>query len=143
VFVWELNSQTTVAVENWPESTPVIVIVSARTLALAAANTNNAASEKTVLPNRDMWDSSLLDLERTLARRIRTFGSEMREVAGQLQFSPGVVWRDIKSVFTRGSTSTSHCDKISTALKRKHQTHLRWRKISMSHFIISERSFLI
>jgi hypothetical protein len=52
VFVWELNSQTTVAVENWPESTPETVIVSARTL--AAAKTNSAASEKTNLPNRDM-----------------------------------------------------------------------------------------
>jgi hypothetical protein len=54
VFVWELNSQTTVAVENWPESTPETVIVSARTLVLAVASTNSAASEKTNLPNRDM-----------------------------------------------------------------------------------------
>jgi len=53
VFVWELNSQTTVAVENWPESTPVTVIVSARTDA-AVANTNSAAIEKTSLPNRVM-----------------------------------------------------------------------------------------
>jgi hypothetical protein len=53
VFVWELNSQTTVAVENWPESTPVTVIVSARTDA-AVANTNSAAIEKTSLPNWDM-----------------------------------------------------------------------------------------
>jgi hypothetical protein len=57
VFVWELNSQTTVAVENWPESTPVTVIVSARTVALAAASTNSAASEKTNLPYRDMGSS--------------------------------------------------------------------------------------
>jgi len=33
VFVWELNSQTTVAVENWPESTPTTLIVSALTVA--------------------------------------------------------------------------------------------------------------
>ncbi|HLM24332.1 MAG TPA: hypothetical protein VK274_04705, partial [Pyrinomonadaceae bacterium] len=54
VFVCELNSQTTVAVENWPESTPVTVIVSARTLVLAATKTNSATSEKTTLPDRDM-----------------------------------------------------------------------------------------
>jgi len=53
VFVCELNSQTTVAVEAWPESTPATVIVSARTLA-ALANTKSAASEKTNLLNRDM-----------------------------------------------------------------------------------------
>src|SRR5690349_4510950 len=54
VFVWELNSQTTVAVEAWPELTPEMVIVSARTFVLAAAKTNSAASEKTNLPNRDI-----------------------------------------------------------------------------------------
>src|SRR5215216_6561847 len=58
VFVCELNSQTTVAVENWPESTPVTVTVSARTVA-ALTNTTSAASEKTSLPNRDMRRSSL------------------------------------------------------------------------------------
>jgi hypothetical protein len=56
VFVCELNSQTTVAVENWPDSTPVTVIVSARTVA-ALANTNSAANENTNLPNRDMKTS--------------------------------------------------------------------------------------
>ena len=52
VFVCELNSQTTVAVEAWPESTPEMVMVSARTVAVA--NTNSAANEKTNLLNRDM-----------------------------------------------------------------------------------------
>src|SRR5438045_7794223 len=47
VLVCELNSQTTVAVENWPEPTPATVMVSARTLALAAAITSSAASEHT------------------------------------------------------------------------------------------------
>ena len=32
VLVCELNSQTTVAVENWPELAPTMVMVSARTL---------------------------------------------------------------------------------------------------------------
>src|SRR5689334_4326751 len=59
VFVCELNSQTTVAVEAWPELTPVMVIVSARTVAAALANTSSAANEKTNLPNRDMGRSSL------------------------------------------------------------------------------------
>ena len=54
VFVWELNSQTTIAVEASPEVTPETVIVSARTLVPATANTNSAANEKTNLPNRDM-----------------------------------------------------------------------------------------
>ena len=54
VFVAELNSQTTVAVENWPESTPVMVIVSAFAVILAPANTRNAAIEKISLPKRDM-----------------------------------------------------------------------------------------
>src|SRR5215207_5568304 len=54
VFVWELNSQTTVAVENWPESTPVTVMVSARAVTLAVAITTSAAIEKINLPNRDI-----------------------------------------------------------------------------------------
>jgi hypothetical protein len=54
VFVAELNSQTTVAVENWPESTPVIVIVSALAVILAPAMTSRAKIENTSLPNRDM-----------------------------------------------------------------------------------------
>ena len=58
VFVWELNSQTTVAVENWPESTPVTVIVSALTVA-ALARTSNAASEKISLTNRAIRTTSL------------------------------------------------------------------------------------
>ena len=53
VLVWELNSQTTVAVENWPESTPTTVIVSAFTV-LAPARTKSAAREKINLRNRDM-----------------------------------------------------------------------------------------
>ena len=52
VFVCELNSQTTVAVEAWPELTPEMVIVSARAVALA--NTTSAANGKTNLRNRDM-----------------------------------------------------------------------------------------
>ena len=54
VLVWELNSHTTVAVENWPESTPAIVMVSARTVAVAPVMTNSAAIEKINLPNRDI-----------------------------------------------------------------------------------------
>jgi hypothetical protein len=54
VFGAELNSQTTVAVENWPESTPVIVIVSALAVILAPAMTSRAKIENTSLPNRDM-----------------------------------------------------------------------------------------
>ena len=52
VFVCELNSQTTVAVEAWPELTPEMVIVSARAVALA--NTTSATNGKTNLRNRDM-----------------------------------------------------------------------------------------
>lgn len=54
VFVCELNSQTTVAVDAWPELTPEMVIVSARAVALA--NTNSAANENTNLPNRDICE---------------------------------------------------------------------------------------
>jgi hypothetical protein len=54
VLVMELNSQTTVAVENWPESTPTIVMVSARTDVLAALKTNSAAKEKINFLNRDI-----------------------------------------------------------------------------------------
>ena len=54
VLVCELNSQTTVAVENWPEPAPTMVIVSARTLEEAAAITNNAAVEITNRLNRGM-----------------------------------------------------------------------------------------
>jgi hypothetical protein len=54
VLVCELNSQTTVAVENWPESTPEIVMVSARTFELAPAITNTAAIERTNRPIRDI-----------------------------------------------------------------------------------------
>jgi hypothetical protein len=49
VLVCELNSQTTVAVENWLELTPAMVMVSARTLALAATITSSAANENTNL----------------------------------------------------------------------------------------------
>jgi len=54
VFVCELNSQTTVAVAAWPELTPEMVMVSARAVAAALANTSSAANEKINLPNRDM-----------------------------------------------------------------------------------------
>src|SRR5687767_3855463 len=59
VLVCELNSQTTVAVENWPESTPVTVIVSACTVVLAPTKIRSAAIEKTSLRNRDIGNSSL------------------------------------------------------------------------------------
>src|SRR5690349_381193 len=49
VLVCELNWQTTVAVEAWPELTPVTVMVSARTLALAPTITSSAANENTNL----------------------------------------------------------------------------------------------
>lgn len=54
VLVMELNSQITVAVENWPESTPTIVMVSARAVILAALKTISAAKEKISLLNRDI-----------------------------------------------------------------------------------------
>jgi hypothetical protein len=63
VLVCELNSQTTVAVESCPELTPTMVIVSARTLEVAAAKTTSAATEKTKRLNRGMrippWSSYL------------------------------------------------------------------------------------
>jgi hypothetical protein len=54
VLVCELNSQTIVAVESWPEVTPVTVIVSARVVTAAPQKMMKAASEKINLPNRDM-----------------------------------------------------------------------------------------
>jgi hypothetical protein len=54
VLVCESKSQTIVAVENCPESTPTTVIVSARAVMLALAITNRAAIERTSLLNRDM-----------------------------------------------------------------------------------------
>jgi hypothetical protein len=54
VLVWELNSHTTVAVENWPEPTPVTVMVSARAVALALAITSKPAIENINLPIGDM-----------------------------------------------------------------------------------------
>ena len=74
VFVCELNSQTTVAVEACLESTPAIVIVSARTVAVA--NTKSAANEKTSLPNRDMRILLALCLKHTPAYHIDIFGRE-------------------------------------------------------------------
>ncbi len=63
VLVCELNSQTTVAVEIWPEPTPTMLIVSARTLEVAAAITNTAAKEMRKRLNRGMrippWSSYL------------------------------------------------------------------------------------
>jgi hypothetical protein len=44
VFVWALNSQTTVAVENPPESTPTTVIVSALTVAALSSTKANKDS---------------------------------------------------------------------------------------------------
>jgi hypothetical protein len=49
VLVMELNSQTTVAVEYWPESTPEIVIVSARVTDAAIVRTATDAMEKSNL----------------------------------------------------------------------------------------------
>lgn len=57
VLVWELNSQTTVAVENWPESTPAMVIVSARVDVVAAVITASAAKKKNNF--RDLGITSL------------------------------------------------------------------------------------
>src|ERR1044072_1442842 len=54
VFVWELNSQTTVAVAACPELTPEMVMVSARTFVLTPHKTSTAANEKISLPNRHM-----------------------------------------------------------------------------------------
>jgi hypothetical protein len=58
VLVCELNSQTTVAVEAWPELTPVMKIVSARTAEAAPAITSKPAIEKTNLLKGDMRISS-------------------------------------------------------------------------------------
>lgn len=52
VLVWELNSHTTVAVENPPESTPVSVIVSALTVAALSrirAKTDNTTPRKSFI----------------------------------------------------------------------------------------------
>lgn len=54
VLVCELNSQTTVAVEAWPEFTPVIVSVSALTVALTPAMRISAASDKICFLKRDI-----------------------------------------------------------------------------------------
>jgi len=87
VFVWELNSQTTIAVEAWPEVTPETVIVSARTLVPATANTNSAANEKTNLPK---WDIAFLLLSAITYNRppYPHFRQKREEnIAGQLQIS--------------------------------------------------------
>ena len=80
VLVCELNSQTTVAVESCPELTPEMVIVSARTLEVAAAKTTSAATEKTKRLNRGMrippWSSYL--------RSTTSFHPQMLEVGGEL-----------------------------------------------------------
>ena len=55
VLVCELNSQTTVAVDNCPELTPEMVMVSARTLELAAVITDSAAKVRINRPNRGMY----------------------------------------------------------------------------------------
>jgi hypothetical protein len=47
VLVCELNSQTTVAVENWPESTPTMLMVSA--LTVTALNRIRAKIENATL----------------------------------------------------------------------------------------------
>jgi hypothetical protein len=71
VFVWELNSQTTVAVENWPESTPVMVMVSARTVA-ALTIKRRGASKKISLPSRTMGNPPCpCTLNRIYTRRRR------------------------------------------------------------------------
>ena len=49
VLVWELNSQTTVAVEACPVEVPTIEIVSALTVVLAALSINRAAIDRNSL----------------------------------------------------------------------------------------------
>jgi hypothetical protein len=51
VLVCELNSQTTKAVENWPDPTPAIVIVSARETVAATVRTAKDPKEKSSLRN--------------------------------------------------------------------------------------------
>ena len=51
VLVCELNSHTTVAVENCPDPTPAIVIVSARETVAATARTAKDPKEKNSLRN--------------------------------------------------------------------------------------------
>jgi hypothetical protein len=54
VLVCELNSHTTVAVDAWPEFTPTIEMVSARTVVLTPARMRTVASARTCLLNRDI-----------------------------------------------------------------------------------------
>jgi len=105
VFVCELNSQTTIAVENWPESAPVTVIVSARTLVLAATKTNSATSEKTILPDRDMG-FLLVSTEHTppAGPHCSADQVERESLRGNCKSHFGVVWRDIISLLTRGQS---------------------------------------
>ena len=48
VFVCELKLQTIVAVESWPDVTPVTVIVSARVVTAAPLNIKSAANERSI-----------------------------------------------------------------------------------------------
>src|SRR5215212_7582895 len=106
VLVCELNSQTTVAVENWPVSTPVTVMVSARTVAPALAITKSAASEKINLPNRDMQLLLVLVLSRYTRTAICTWadvdsgGEILRAMANSLSVCAG----DNKSRVVRGQS---------------------------------------
>src|SRR5688500_6629660 len=60
VLVWELNSQTTVAVEKLPLSTPTTVMVSAFAVALTQASTPKTHSVRKSLRYRDIHSSLFL-----------------------------------------------------------------------------------
>jgi len=53
------------------------------------------------------------------------------ELAGQLQISLGVVWRDIKSLFTAGQSLALTVTKSQQAQNRKHKKLVRHRTHSV------------
>jgi hypothetical protein len=80
VLVCELNVQTIVAVEVWPELTPTMLMVSARAVAAKLVKTNNAPTDKTSLPNRDM--SFLLVLNQRTPRPTAVSGKVREKLVG-------------------------------------------------------------
>jgi hypothetical protein len=105
VLVCELNSQTTVAVENWPESTPVTVIVSALTV-LAPAKTRSAAIEKISLRNRDMdFLLVLLNIDRPGIRALSVADWNARNCGAMQLLTLGVCAEDNRSVTAIGQST--------------------------------------
>lgn len=75
VLVAELNSQTTVAVENCPELAPTILIVSACVTVAARVRTTNDAKEKNSFRNVGIQTSrvSPLQLSHSEARGVKCY----------------------------------------------------------------------